>query len=110
MTGTLPRPMSGTVRPPSAPAISLGPSISVGNATMTSAHAVTNYPNGAPSSANPELVKVCPTCSVRYPAEFKVCPRDAAELAEVQGEEEKDDLVGKTLSSSYTILRVIGEG
>jgi serine/threonine-protein kinase len=77
---------------------------------MASAHAVTNYPDGVPSSATPELVKVCPTCSVRYPGEFKVCPRDAAELTEIQGEEEKDELVGKTLANSYTILRVIGEG
>jgi serine/threonine-protein kinase len=53
---------------------------------------------------------VCPTCGVRYPAEFKVCPRDASELVEVDSEEIKDEMVGQTLGQTYTIVRVIGEG
>ncbi|MFO0755173.1 MAG: serine/threonine-protein kinase [Byssovorax sp.] len=55
------------------------------------------------------LPKVCPTCGVRYPAEFRVCPRDAAELDEPAGEV-TDAMVGQTLSQTYTLTRVIGEG
>jgi serine/threonine-protein kinase len=61
----------------------------------------------ASSQATP---KVCPKCGVRYPAEFKVCPRDAAELVEIDAEEVRDEMVGQTLSQTYTIVRVIGEG
>jgi Protein kinase domain len=94
--------MPGTVRPPSSAEISLGPSVSVGTA-------VTSF---APASAKlgADLVKVCPTCGVRYPAEFKVCPRDATELVEVDGGVEVDEMIGQTLASSYTIVRVLGEG
>jgi serine/threonine-protein kinase len=56
------------------------------------------------------MPKVCPTCGVRYPAEFKVCPRDADELAEVEEHHEQDELVGTTLGQTYAIIRVIGEG
>lgn len=54
--------------------------------------------------------KVCPTCGVRYPAEFRVCPRDAAELDESDEDALRDDLVGKTLNETYHVVRVIGEG
>jgi serine/threonine-protein kinase len=54
--------------------------------------------------------KFCPTCQVRYPADFKVCPRDATELAESVPVEGQDELVGKVLSQTYTIVRVLGEG
>jgi serine/threonine-protein kinase len=54
--------------------------------------------------------KLCPTCQVRYPADFKVCPRDATELAESTPREGDDELVGKTLGQTYTIVRVLGEG
>jgi len=50
--------------------------------------------------------RVCPTCSSRYPAEYKVCPKDGTALVE----EAPDELVGQTLRESYTIIRVIGEG
>src|ERR1700679_4028136 len=96
--------MPGTVRPPSDPAALSqdGPHIPV-------AHAITSF---APISGTPapDLIKVCPTCAVRYPAEFKVCPRDATELVEIQGEVEQDEMVGQTLASSYTIVKVLGEG
>jgi len=96
--------MPGTVRPPSdpAPVSQQGPASGI-------AHALTTF---APISGTvgPELIKVCPSCAVRYPAEFKVCPRDAVELEEVQGEVEEDALIGQTLASSYTIVRVLGEG
>jgi serine/threonine-protein kinase len=56
------------------------------------------------------MPKVCPTCGVRYPVEFKVCPRDAVELTEAVQDEEEDPLVGQTLGAAYTITRVLGEG
>jgi serine/threonine-protein kinase len=56
------------------------------------------------------MAKVCPTCGVHYPAEFNVCPRDATELDEKEADAEKDELVGRTLGQSYTVVRVIGEG
>jgi serine/threonine protein kinase len=55
------------------------------------------------------MPKVCPTCGVRYPAEFKVCPRDASELSEPSSEEQ-DELIGTTLGDTYAIIRVLGEG
>ncbi|WP_437617805.1 serine/threonine-protein kinase [Sorangium sp. So ce1151] len=54
--------------------------------------------------------KVCPTCGVRYPAEFRVCPRDATTLDESEDDAIRDDLVGKTLNETYTVVRVVGEG
>ena len=56
------------------------------------------------------MPKVCPVCSVRYPAEFKVCPRDAVELTEADTEQERDEIVGTTLGQTYSIVRAIGEG
>jgi serine/threonine-protein kinase len=57
-----------------------------------------------------DLPKICPTCQMRYPAGFMVCPRDAAQLTEVAGDEERDEMVGQTVAQSYTITRVLGEG
>lgn len=54
------------------------------------------------------LSKSCPTCGMRYPAEFRVCPKDAAEL--VDAEAPADELVGQVVAETYTILRVVGEG
>ena len=52
--------------------------------------------------------KQCPTCGERYPASFRVCPRDAIELQEDVGDE--DGLLGTVLADTYEIIRVIGEG
>ncbi len=52
--------------------------------------------------------RVCPTCGARYPADFRVCPRDATPLADAPDDE--DPLVGHLLDGSYEVLRVIGEG
>ena len=61
------------------------------------------------ASASDMLVrKQCPRCGERYPADFLVCPRDAAELHEVS--ETDDPLVGKVLSETYDVLGVVGEG
>ena len=52
--------------------------------------------------------RVCPTCGARYPADFRVCPRDATPLQDAPDDE--DPLVGHLLDGSYEVLRVIGEG
>src|SRR5689334_23071467 len=61
----------------------------------------------APAAAT-DIPKRCPACSGRYPADFRVCPRDATPLEDAPADE--DPLVGSVLSDSYEILRVIGEG
>jgi serine/threonine-protein kinase len=53
--------------------------------------------------------KQCPTCRERYPADFRVCPRDATELEEAS-DAESDPLLGAVLGDAYQVLRVIGEG
>jgi serine/threonine-protein kinase len=52
--------------------------------------------------------RVCPTCGARYPADFRVCPRDATPLTDAPDDE--DPFVGHLLDGSYEVLRVIGEG
>lgn len=52
--------------------------------------------------------RVCPACGARYPADFRVCPRDATPLADAPDDE--DPIVGQLLDGSYEVLRVIGEG
>src|SRR5205807_6043679 len=54
------------------------------------------------------LPKACPNCKHRYPADFKVCPRDASPL--VDAPDEADPLLGATLGDAYQIVRVVGEG
>jgi serine/threonine-protein kinase len=90
----------------------LGPSIAVAETHLSPSGRPDTLWRGPKSKREPgaDLVKVCPTCHVRYPAEFMVCPRDAAELTEVQAGAEDDELVGQTIASSYTIVRVLGEG
>src|SRR4051812_677295 len=101
--------MPGTHRPPAlsgvdspVPSRATGPEIRI-------SHAVTNIAASA-GAVDSSLAKVCPTCGVHYPAEFKVCPRDATELVDADSSEDRDELVGQTLSQTYTLLRVIGEG
>lgn len=52
--------------------------------------------------------RLCPSCGSRYPADFRVCPRDASPLEDAPVDE--DPLIGSTLGESYSIVRVIGEG
>ncbi|HVY49351.1 MAG TPA: serine/threonine-protein kinase [Minicystis sp.] len=103
--------MAGTVRPPAGSSVA----ISVRGEDPRIAHAMTNIAPSSASLSSPNvaksvMAKVCPTCGVHYPAEFKVCPRDATELEEKETDAQRDSLVGSTLGSSYTIVRVIGEG
>jgi serine/threonine protein kinase len=56
----------------------------------------------------PPGAKRCPTCSQRFPQDFRVCPRDATELEAAP--EDDDPLLGTVLGESYELVRVIGEG
>jgi serine/threonine-protein kinase len=62
------------------------------------------------SSSGVRLGKICPSCLERYPSDFRVCPRDATGLSEVEEPEEKDPLLGTTVGDTFSIVRVIGEG
>src|SRR5262252_5162585 len=59
-----------------------------------------------PSSAS--LNRRCPTCGGRFPADFRVCPRDAIPLEDAP--EGEDPLVGQVLADSYEVTRLLGEG
>ena len=50
----------------------------------------------------------CPTCGGRFPADFRVCPRDAVPLEDAP--EGDDPLIGQVLAGSYEVTRVLGEG
>jgi hypothetical protein len=66
----------------------------------------------APEAVSPAQVglpKRCPKCGERYPADFRVCPRDALELESVVGEVD-DPYLGATLAGSYRIDAVIADG
>jgi len=76
--------------------------------------ASTNTPGdpGSASGTGPAgrpLPLVCPICDARYPADFKVCPRDAARLEDVEGEED-DPLIGTIVGDTLRLVRSIGEG
>jgi len=66
----------------------------------------------APRSSQISLAAInpraCPACGARYPADFRVCPRDATPLTDAPDDE--DPIVGQLLDGSYEVLRVIGEG
>jgi serine/threonine-protein kinase len=49
-------------------------------------------------------LKFCPTCQRRHPGDFKMCPSDGTALVDA------DELVGITLSDSYLVVRILGEG
>jgi serine/threonine protein kinase len=55
------------------------------------------------------LPKACPACQARYPADFKVCPRDASPLIDAP-DDGTDPLLGTTLGDAYQIVRMVGEG
>jgi serine/threonine protein kinase len=55
------------------------------------------------------LPKACPSCKARYPADFKVCPRDASPLIDAL-DDGTDPLLGTTLGDAYQIIRMVGEG
>ncbi len=55
------------------------------------------------------LPKRCPKCGERFPADFRVCPRDAVEL-ETLAVGVDDPYLGSTLANSYRIDAVIADG
>ncbi|MBE7483451.1 MAG: serine/threonine protein kinase [Polyangiaceae bacterium] len=80
-----------------------------GSATVSSAPSISSLGlSPTPPMASSALPRICPACSGRYPADFRVCPRDATPLADAP--EDADPLVGATLAESYEITRVLGEG
>jgi serine/threonine-protein kinase len=60
-----------------------------------------------PSSASLNSRR-CPVCHGRFPADFRVCPRDAVALEDAP--EGEDPLVGQVLADSYEVTRLVGEG
>jgi serine/threonine protein kinase len=59
-----------------------------------------------PSSVS--LSRHCSKCGGRFPADFRVCPRDAVPLDDAP--EDEDPLLGQVLADSYVVTRVLGEG
>lgn len=55
------------------------------------------------------LPKRCPRCGERFPADFRVCPRDAVELEVVDGASD-DPYIGATLADTYRVDSLIAEG
>jgi len=76
--------------------------------TNSSPDSQVNSARASLTSASGVLPKLCPVCALRYPVEFNVCPKDATEL--VDAEEDEDELIGRTLADTYSIVRIVGEG
>ncbi len=70
-----------------------------------SAGAATAVP---PVSGIALLPRRCPQCQGRFPADFRVCPRDATPLEDAA--QELDPLVGMVLADTFQIVRLVGEG
>lgn len=114
--------MSGTVRPPSItseadprpPSVTgggVGPSSAAGSGPRPQASRLNSVDgSGGRALSGADLPLVCPTCGVRYPPEFRVCPRDATTLDDAANDEEPDEMVGQSIANTYSIVRVIGEG
>ncbi len=78
---------------------------SAASARTVSAPSSPRAPESSRAAINP---RVCPACGARYPADFRVCPRDATPLEDAPSDE--DPLVGQLLDGNYEVVRVIGEG
>jgi len=55
-------------------------------------------------------LRACPTCGERFPADFKLCPRDGAQLGEAAGGTDADPLIGAVINATYEVTGCIGEG
>ncbi len=103
--------MSGSSRPPpSNPPQAVGAAAAWAPAPQAGAAGV---PVAVPSPHPPasgvqSLPRVCPACMSRYPADFRVCPRDATPLEDA--DEDHDPLLGAVLADAFQIVRLIGEG
>ncbi len=83
------------------------------NPSLAHSASLSHAGRGSLSSANQitlqtMLPKICTQCGMRYPPEFNVCPKDAAELVDADAED--DEHIGQVLAGTYAIVRVIGEG
>jgi len=56
------------------------------------------------------IQRTCPTCGERFPADFKLCPRDGAQLGEAAAGSDADPLVGAVINATYEVTGCIGEG
>jgi serine/threonine-protein kinase len=65
-------------------------------------------PRSAMSSISTRVSRRCTVCNGRFPADFRVCPRDAVPLEDAP--EDEDPLVGQVLADSYEVTRMVGEG
>ncbi len=105
--------MPGTVRPPDpspgAPRVASGPSLA-GSPASRASHVDIGRAATFASLSGSDVPRLCPTCGLRYPVEFNICPKDGATLIDAQKEEIEDEFVGTTLAQTYAITRVIGEG
>jgi serine/threonine protein kinase len=61
------------------------------------------------ASGSVPLVRACPSCGARFPADFKVCPRDAVPL-EDSAPPSDDHLLGTLVGDAFRIERLVGEG
>jgi len=67
---------------------------------------------GSAATSSPvagNLPRICPSCQHRYPADFRICPRDGTPLEDVL-DPEADPLIGITLGDTFQIIRQVGEG
>src|SRR5687767_9287124 len=112
--------MPGTIRPPSSPSLHglsspgttprSGPVSSGAPSASRASHVDIGRAATFASLSGHEVPRLCPTCGLRYPVEFNICPKDGATLIDAQKEEVEDEFVGTTLAQTYAITRVIGEG
>jgi serine/threonine protein kinase len=98
-----PRPARPLAAPSPQPPGRRASQASIADSVLSSVHG--SQPNIPQAVLNP---RVCPACGGRYPADFRVCPRDATPLEDAPDDE--DPLLGQVLAGSYEVLRVIGEG
>ncbi|HVU04930.1 MAG TPA: serine/threonine-protein kinase [Polyangiaceae bacterium] len=70
----------------------------------------TPSPTNIQSGMSVRMTRVCPACLERYPADFRVCPRDATELRDAEEGDDVDTLLGATVGDTFSIVRVVGEG
>jgi serine/threonine protein kinase len=110
--------MTDTAQPVKTPSLPLGPLGGPPSGVAATVAGATPPPSIVPSAApqkpaaspapRQDLPKLCRLCAARYPADFRVCPRDATPLENMV--EGADPFLGKVLGETYEIARLVGEG